>query len=570
VRARNEMILADLIQIRAEERPDLDVLTFEHLSLDGGTTPDEVRTFADLQTNANRLAAALLGKGLARGDRFAIMMRNHPEFVEAAVAASITGALFVPVDPRTRGDKLAYILGDAGCAGIICTDYCLAEIDAVRGQLPDLKWIFAIETSESVIPADAGIHSPPISWMPAQETAGMTEWEQTVPALSSFGGVESLSEVFGTPAATVDVRADNPDAPLQIMYTSGTTGDAKGIVGANFRFCAAGMLGMLFGYQSDERPYTGLSLSHGNAQSVTLAPALTMGLRAVFSRRFTKSKLWDVCRRYGCTTFSLVGGMATEIYSAPARPGDADNPVRMVVSGGMPAAIWEAFEQRFYVKILEFYGAMDGGGMAYKPIGEGPVGSFGKPMPGIEMKILDAAGNECAPGAVGEICCRPAGGGEASVEYFGNPEASAKKIRGGWNRSGDMGHSDADGWLFFDYRAGGGIRHNGDFINPSFVEKVIAEHPGVTDVYVYGVPAASGAPGEKDVVAVIVPATGARFEAASVFAACRATLEANFVPTYLQVVEEIPKTASEKPVERILIEQFNPRAGNVYTEERRP
>ena len=75
----------------------------------------------------------------------------------------------------------------------------------------------------------------------------------------------------------VDVRADGPLAPLQIMYTSGTTGDPKGIVGANFRFCAAGMLGGLFGYQPDERPYTGLSFTHGNAQSVTLAPALSHG-----------------------------------------------------------------------------------------------------------------------------------------------------------------------------------------------------------------------------------------------------------------------------------------------------
>jgi crotonobetaine/carnitine-CoA ligase len=542
VRERNDLILADLIQIRAEQQPDLDVLTFEHLSLDSGATPDEVRTFADLHTNANRLAAGLLRAGMAPGDRFALMMRNHPEFVEAAIAASITGTIFVPIDPRTRGEKLAYVLNNAGCSGIICADYGLAEIDAVRRELPDLKWLLALETVDAL---------------------------GSGPSLSSFHGVDSLADVLSTPVATVDVRVDSAEAPLQIMYTSGTTGDPKGIVGANFRLCASGMLGMLFGYQPDERPYAGLSLTHGNAQSVTLAPALTMGLRAVFSRRFTKSKLWDVCRHYGCTTYSLVGGMATAIYSEPARPNDADNPVRMVLSGGMPAAIWEAFEQRFNVKILEFYGAMDGGGMAYKPIGAGPVGSFGKPMPGIEMRILDEQGTECPPGVVGEICCRPAGGGTASVEYFGNPEASAKKVRRGWNRSGDMGHCDAEGWLFFDYRAGGGIRHNGDFINASFVEKAIAEHPAVADVFVYGVPAASGAPGEKDVVAAVVAAAGERLDATSIFAACRATLEANFVPTYLQVVDEIPKTASEKPVERRLLEEFSPRAANVYTELRR-
>ena len=538
MRERSEMILADLIQIRAEQMPDLDVLTFEHLSLDGCATPDDVRTFADLATNANRIAAGLVARGVAPGDRFALMMRNHPEFVEAMIAASITGALFVPIDPRTRGEKLAFLLREAGCSGIVCADYCLLEIDAVRRQLPALAWVLAVETREAAA------------------------------ALSSFRDVERLGEILSRPAATVDVHASSFEAPLQIMFTSGTTGDPKGIVGTNFRFCAAGMLGALFGYRPDERPYTGLSLTHGNAQAVTLAPALTMGLRAVFSRRFTKSRLWDVCRRHGATTFSLMGGMATAIYSEPARADDAENPVRLVVSGGMPAAVWEAFERRFAVRILEFYGAMDGGGMAYKTVGEGPIGSFGKPMPVIEMRILDADGTECPPGVVGEISVRPAGGGEASVEYFRNPGASATKIRGGWNRSGDMGHTDAEGWLFFDYRAGGGIRRNGDFVNAGFVEKAIAEHPDVADVFVYGVPAASGAPGERDVVAAIVPARARGLDVQSVFTACRAKLEANFVPTYLQIVDEIPKTASEKPQEGLLRAHFDPAATNVHSERR--
>jgi crotonobetaine/carnitine-CoA ligase len=538
MRERSEMILADLIQIRAEQTPDLDVLTFEHLSLDGCATPDEVRTFADLETNANRIAAGLLREGIAVGDRIAIMMRNHPEFVETMIASSILGALFVPVDPRTRGEKLAYMLRNSGCAGVVCSDTCLAEVAAVRDQVPELRFIFAVET---------GADAPPIS---------------------SCDGARPLAEVLAKPAETLDVRADGPLAPLQIMYTSGTTGDPKGIVGANFRFCAAAMLADIFRYQPDERPYTGLSFTHGNGQSVTLAPALVKGLRAVISRRYTKSKLWDVCRRYGVTSYSLLGGMATTIYSQPARPNDADNPVRMVVSGGMPAAIWESFEKRFDLRVSEFYGAMDGGGMAYKPVGEGPIGSFGRPMAGIEMKILDPEDEECPPGVVGEICVRPIGGGDAEVEYYGNPEASKKKIRRGWNRSGDMGHRDEDGWLFFDYRAGGGIRHNGDFINAGFVEKNIAEHPAVSDVFVFGVPAASGAPGEKDVVATIVFAEGEAADAASVFAACRERLEANFVPSYLQVVDEIPKTASEKPQERFLLQQFDPDAGNVHREER--
>jgi len=371
--------------------------------------------------------------------------------------------------------------------------------------------------------------------------------------------------VLATPAPTVDVRLASPEDPLQIIYTSGTTGDPKGVVFPNARFGAFAFLGALLGYRSDDRPYTGLSLTHGNAQAVTLGPSLYLGLRAVFSRRFTKSKLWDVCRQYGCTTFSMLGGMATAIYSEPPRPNDADHSVRMVIDAGMPTALWEAFERRFGVRIFEWYGAIEGG-LAYKPIGEGPVGSFGKPVAGLDMRIVDEQGRECAPGVVGEIVSRPTTGEPASVAYFRNERASREKTAGGWLHSGDMGHRDADGWLFFDYRKGGGIRHNGDFINPGFVEKVIAEHPGVSDVFVYGVPAASGAPGERDVVAAIVPQPGVAFDAAAVFAHCRRGLEANSVPTYLQVVDEIPKTASEKPQERFLLDRFAPDAQDVWRE----
>jgi crotonobetaine/carnitine-CoA ligase len=323
-------------------------------------------------------------------------------------------------------------------------------------------------------------------------------------------------------------------------------------------------MAMLIGWADDERPYTGLSLTHGNAQLITLAPSLVLGRRVVISRRFSKSRLWDITRKYGCTTFNLLGGMTTAIYSEPERENDADNPVRRVFSAGMPVTIWENFEKRFDVKIIEGYGAVEGG-LALN-LGDGPIGSFGKPPATTEMKIVDENDEECPPGVMGELISRPVDGSRVEVEYLGNKEASEKKTWGGWLRSGDICHRDEEGWFYFDYRKGGGLRHNGDFVNPGFVEKVIAEHPQVTDVFVYGVTAASGAPGEKDVVAAIVPVEGQEIDVDSVFAACRAGLEPNFVPTYLQIVGEIPKTASEKPQERFLIELFESDRAAVHTE----
>jgi crotonobetaine/carnitine-CoA ligase len=298
---------------------------------------------------------------------------------------------------------------------------------------------------------------------------------------------------------------------------------------------------------------------------ITLGMTLGMDTRSVFSRKFTKSRLWDITRKYGCTFFNLLGGMSTAIYSEPEKDNDGDNPVKFVLSAGMPATIWERFEKRFNVSIAEGYGAVEGGG-ASKPIGEGPIGSFGKPSPYLEVRIVDENDNDCPPGVMGEFISRPKDGSLPKVEYYGNPKASEEKTRGGWLRSGDICHMDEDGWFFFDYRKSGGIRRNGDFINPGFVEGVLAESDQITDVFVYGVPAANGAPGEKDVVGAIVPVEPATFSAAAVFAKCRKDLEPNFVPSYLQVVDEIPKTASEKPQERFLLERFDVAGEGIHTE----
>jgi crotonobetaine/carnitine-CoA ligase len=535
MRTLNEFVLADLIASRAESRPDLDVVTFEG----GGVRDDEIRTYADLWANANRIAAGLIARGLNYGDRFALLMRNHPEFIETMIAASLTGTVFVPIDPRTKGAKLSYTLNNSGCRGIICADYSLEQVAAIREQVPSLEWIWVLESGD----------------------------EPGVMPTSDIAIAEPMGAILDVPEVSVDMRLRDMNDPLQIIYTSGTTGDPKGVVFGNVRYGMAAMLDDMLGIGADERPYTGLSLTHGNAQLMTLASALRLGQRVVFSRKFTKSRLWDITRKYGCTFFNLLGGMSTAIYSEPVKPNDADNPVKFVLSAGMPVSIWEKFEKRFNVKVLEAYGAIEGG-MAFKPIGVGPIGSFGKAPPNLEIRIVDEDGNECPPNVQGELISRPATGEAASVEYFNNKEASAKKTEGGWLRSGDICHKDAEGWLFFDYRKGGGIRHNGDFINPAFVEQVLAEHPHITDVYVYGVPAASGAPGEKDVVGAVVPVDAASFDPASVFAACRAGLESNFVPSYLQVVPEIPKTASEKPQERFLLQDFAPDALNVYREEK--
>jgi crotonobetaine/carnitine-CoA ligase len=296
-------------------------------------------------------------------------------------------------------------------------------------------------------------------------------------------------------------------------------------------------------------------------------PALYRKMTAIISRKFTKNRLWDICRKYGCTTFSLLGGMMTGIYSEPERPDDGDNPVNMVLSAGTPKGIWQSFEKRFNVTIHEWYDSMEGG-FCHNPPGEGPIGSFGKPLPDmVEIKVVREDDTECNPGEIGELIARNVAC-ETRVEYHNNPEASTESTRGGWIRSGDMVHRDENGWLYFDFRKGAGLRRQGEFIMPEYVDGVIAEHSDVSDVCVFGIKAASGAPGESDLVAAIVPDKGRTPDINGIFKYCTEKLEHNSVPLFIQIVAEIPKTASEKNLSRLLQEAFNPEAEGVYPFER--
>ncbi len=481
------------------------------------------------------MAAALAAAGMKKGDSFALVMQNHPEFVDTMVASSICGTVFVPVDPRTRGDKLAYMLNFPECRGAIVADYALAEVLSVLPQTPALEWLWVLSTG---VLADYPGEEP----IPLQLLSDLPPAPQPLP-----------------------VAVTDPREPMQMLFTSGTTGDPKAIVASYARFDNVSSIGPMLGLQETDILYTGLSLTHANAQLITLGNALKMALPCVISRKFTKSRLWDICRRYGCTFFNLLGGMTTAIYSEPPCPNDADNPVRRVLSAGMPAVIWEDFARRFNVEIFEFYGAAEGG-MTFNPPGAGPVGSIGKPPPTLEALVVDEDDKPCPPHVQGEIIFRNADHSVPVVAYYKNPDASSKKTRNGWLRMGDIGHTDEDGWFYYDYRAGGGLRHNGDFINPGFVEKAIAEHPQVDDVFVFGTEAASGVPGEKDVIAAVVAAPGTALEPVDLYRHCRDHLESNSVPSFIQVMKEIPKTASEKPQERFCLEFFRNHPETVYTE----
>ena len=527
-------VFARLVDRRARDEPDRLAFVFEN-----GELPVEPVHNRDLALRGGQLAWELRRAGLRSGDRVGVMLRNHPEFVYAMVANSRLGLVTVPIDPRARADRLRYFLTFAGCSALVVADGTLSDPEAAQ------------------VISDAGVRAYALSTAEGRALGLGTD------------GWPSLNEALDGPEREdVGQHVESLTHPWFLSYTSGTTGDPKAIAFGYDRMLFYRLTPGFFGYREDDVLYTGLSLIHGNALVVTLMPALWGVVdHSVFSRWFTKSRLWDVCIAHGCTTWSNLGGIATAVYGEPPSLHDRAHRVRLVVSAGMPRDLWGPFEARFGVRILEWYGTMEGG-FACNPPGVGPRGSFGRPPQGmIEMDVVDEADRPLAPGQVGELVVRPAGQ-PARVEYYGNPEASAQKTRGGWLHTGDMCWWDGQGWLFFAHRKEeGGIRKLGEFVPESFIVRVLAEDPQVLDVHVYGVPARSGAPGESDLVAAIVPADTDRLDVPALFTRCAARLERASVPDFIQVLDELPKTATEKVQTRLLVGAFDPSSPRVFARD---
>ena len=226
------------IQSKYEEKPDFRVLTFEN-----GDWPEETVTYADIFQKGCKLASAMTEAGIGRGDRFSVVMKNHPEFVYCMMAASLIGAVIVPIDPRSKGNKLTYQVRDSNSKGIIFSNEYAREVIKTLEEIPQAKVIG-------------------ILYKPGFETPRRDQY----PDLAAF-----LNGPNADPPAD---RNRDPRSPFEIIYTSGTTGGPKGVVVKSDRLPMFKLLAQLiWQYTNDDVLYTGLSMSHGNAQSVTLSPA---------------------------------------------------------------------------------------------------------------------------------------------------------------------------------------------------------------------------------------------------------------------------------------------------------
>lgn len=466
---------------------------------------DRVISFAEFERFTCRAANGLAKCGGLPGSGVAVFMGNCPEYLYLFNGLPRAGFYTVPVNTALKGDGLRFILTDSDVKYLVADDTLYPSFKELGDRAGAIEKVFVRRTTDDPLPP----------------------------------GTHDLEELLdASPEKPSHVQ--DPDAITSLIYTSGTTGFPKGVVYRNrtgtFRGIAA--LSMLL-VKPEDVLYTCLPLFHINALMLTAGQAMARGAPFGLEKRFSASGFWNSIRRYGATQFNALGAMVPILMKQPARPDDADNPVRLVVTSACPANLWEPFCERFKLTIWELYGAVDGGGVAIVNFGNAPVGSVGKPPGMIEWKLIDDSGNAVPQGQVGELVTRVWDKKSGGVEYYKNPEASRKKVRGDWLHSGDYFYADKEGFLYFVDRKSDCMRRRGENISSFEVENIIAKHPAVSACAAFGVPSELG---EDEVMIWVQPRPGAELDLANLIRFCSANMAYFMVPRFIDVVDNIPRT----------------------------
>lgn len=491
--------LAEVLVEQAAQRGEEVFLHFE----------DRTVSFEELNRNVNRVANGLARLGVGPGTGVAIVMGNSPEWLYVYFATQKLGAYAVPVNVALRGEGLRYVIDHSDSVVVVVDPERAGAVQAVSRETPQvLRFVVA-------------------------DTEAPGSWETPE-------GWSTLSEVMDAPDAEPDATID-PAAISAIMYTSGTTGAPKGVVSRYERTNIGGIRMLATLLAPDEVLYTCLPLFHANALLLTSVRALVAGLPVVLSRRFSASGFWDEVRHYGVTLFNGLGAMIPILMKQPERADDADNPVRVVFSAACPAPVWEAFEERFGVRIIEGYAAVDGGGFMTMNLGQSPKGSIGTSM--TPVRIVDEHGDDVPVGSPGELLFEVDDPEARRVEYYKDPGASDERIRDGWFHTGDLVTADSDGNLYFVDRLSDSMRRRGENISSWEVEREINRHDAVLESAVFGVPSDLG---EDDVMAVVVPREGHTITPEELVGHCETLMAGFMVPRYVEIRDALPKTETHR------------------------
>ncbi len=469
-------------------------------------------SYRDFRNGALRTAALFRSLGVQRGDRVCLFMPNCVEYLYCWFGLSALGAISVPVNTAYRRDETAYILNNAEAVALV-TDPSLSD---VAGAAADLAPGIRHRILRGGEPAGAG-------WTSFQ---------------NAFNAAEPLP----------DAPEVSPDDVSMLVYTSGTTGNPKGVMVTHRMYVAAGQ-GFAHWTQatSDDRFFTCLPFYHANIQYYSTMGALAAGAALVIVDRFSASRFWGQVREARATVVNFIGMMMPVLAKNPPSPGDADNTVRLFYGSPSFAPEFLAeFQERFATSIIVGFGMTETCYGTIEAIGEvRRAGSSGRPRQHPDwrfenqVRIADAeTGQHVGPNTVGEITIKnPA----LMPGYWRNDEQNRETLRDGWLYTGDLGWVDEDEFLYFVDRKKDIIRRRGENISSQEVENVIKANPSVLDCAVLSVPSELG---EDEVKAYVTPRSGFTVNPEEIVYWCAENLAYFKVPRYWEVRDELPRTPS--------------------------
>ena len=468
-------------------------------------------SYGDFRDGVLRTAAMFRELGVGKGDRVCLFMPNCVEYLYCWFGLSELGAISVPINTAYRRDETAYILNDARAVALVA-DSSLADVAGAAADLaPDIR--------HRIVRGD----DAPAGWT-------------------------SFSAAFAAASPLTAASDVTPDDVSMLVYTSGTTGNPKGVMVTHRMYVAAGQ-GFAHWTQATpgDRFFTCLPFYHANIQYYSTMGALAAGATLVVVDRFSASRFWGQVREARATVVNFIGMMMPVLAKNPPSPEDADNTVRLFYgSPSFPPEFLAEFQARFATDIIVGFGMTETCYGTIEAIGEERrAGSSGRPRLhpdprfGNTVRIADAeTGLPVGPNVVGEITIKnPA----VMPGYWRNDEQNRETLRDGWLYTGDLGRLDDDGFLYFVDRKKDIIRRRGENISSQEVENVIKSNPNVLDCAVLAVPSELG---EDEVKAYVTPRPGAEVNPEELARWCAENLAYFKVPRYWEVRPELPRTPS--------------------------
>ena len=478
---------------------------------------DRSVTYRELDERATAAAGALQKLGVLPGDRVALYVGNTPHFVEAFYGILRAGGVVVPLNTALTRPEVAHVIADSGARVLIAMEAAIDLARDVRDAVPELEQVVVTGVTGAVPGTTA-------------------HWRELIDSASPY-----------TPVT----RA--PDDLAALVYTSGTTGTPKGamLTHRNLTANQDQVSQTRMAITEDDVVLAVLPLFHIYALNVGLGASIHAGASVLLVERFDPVGTLDLVGRHGATV--VLG--APPMYIAWLNTADVDEvdfgKVRFAVSGAapLPAPVLRRFEEEFKIPIWEGYGLTEASpAVTSNAMGEHPrPNSVGRPLPGIEVRIVDADDRVAEAGDPGEVHVR---GDNVFQGYWPEGRAGTDVVtRDGWLRTGDVGYLDGDNNLYLVDRRRDLVIVSGFNVYPREVELVLERHPKVTACAVVGVP--HPYTGEA-VKAFVVPGAGHELTEEELVAWCRRSLARFKCPEIIEFVRELPYSTTGKVLRRVL------------------